>query len=222
MTQKPFENRFEAGIRSKDSKFGLLEKDRIGRLFGAAGNLHMIIFELLFKKPSILKSPTLFELFSGDGNQGFAWTVFNRSRAKFAENVARFFVLDTFPEFRTAQPEAARDEDLESVGAESVSSFGASLEDNLLGKIQNGVWILEQPEINHLHPALTGSEKVVTYLPENHSQLGFIASFRNDAGEISILDPLRLASMCSLIFIILVLSLLLFLNILVSALSSYF
>ena len=204
MTQKPFENRFEAGIRSKDSKFGLLEKDRIGRLFGAAGNLHMIIFELLFKKPSILKSLTLFELFSGDGNQGFAWTVFNRSRAKFAENVARFFVLDTFPEFRTAQPEAARDEDLESVGAESVSSFGASLEDNLLGKIQNGVWILERSR-KISRPSYEASS-LVTYLPENHSQLGFIASFRNDAGEISILDPLRLASMCSLICILLVLS----------------
>ena len=193
MTQKPFESRFEAGIRSKDPKFGLLERRRVGDLFGAAGNLHMIIFELLFKKPSILKSPTLFELFSCDDRQCFAWSIFNDSRAKFAENVARFFILDTFPEFRTSPAETARDEDAESVGAESVSSVGASLDDNILAKVQSGVWILDQPEFCGLQTASSSSvsEKVAINLPDNQSQRGFIASFKDDAGVISIFDPLR-------------------------------
>jgi hypothetical protein len=48
--------------------------------------------------------------------------------------VARFFALDAFPEFRTSV-DAARDEDAESVEADSVSSFGA-FEDGMLNKIQ--------------------------------------------------------------------------------------
>jgi len=53
---------FKCGLRSSKSGMVLLEKERIRDLYGAVGNLHMIVFEILFKNPVLLKPSPEFEL----------------------------------------------------------------------------------------------------------------------------------------------------------------
>ena len=52
-----------SGVREKSSRqWTLFENERITDCFGAAGNLHMILFEILFKHPYIMTSPQMFEM----------------------------------------------------------------------------------------------------------------------------------------------------------------
>ncbi len=53
---------FLAGYKATTTDDLRLEKDRIMDLFGSAGNLHMFIFETLFKDPHITVAPPLAEL----------------------------------------------------------------------------------------------------------------------------------------------------------------
>ena len=63
MTQTPFSfnqtETFLAGVRSKygHPKYQALEFERLTDLFAAVGNLHMIVFEVLFKHPKIATAP---------------------------------------------------------------------------------------------------------------------------------------------------------------------
>ena len=55
-----------SGVREKASrKWTLFENERITEFFGAAGNLHMILFEILFKHHYIMIPPHLVELGTG-------------------------------------------------------------------------------------------------------------------------------------------------------------
>ena len=55
-----------SGVREKDSrKWTLFENDRITDCFGAAGNIHMILFEILYKHHYIMLPPHLVELDTG-------------------------------------------------------------------------------------------------------------------------------------------------------------
>ena len=52
-----------SGVREKASrKWTLFENERITDCFGAAGNLHMILFEVLYKHPYILTNPQMLEM----------------------------------------------------------------------------------------------------------------------------------------------------------------
>jgi hypothetical protein len=137
-TQRPFQKRFEAGTRCKELKFRLVEKDRVSSLFGAAGNLHMFVFHLLFRSPmvkhlfkSLTIRTTLSEFKIGNGKRGlnFAGISFDHLVSKFAEKVACFFDIDSIPELRTPA-NAAQDAE--------------SDQDGILNKIQRGTWILDE------------------------------------------------------------------------------
>ena len=60
---------YKAGLRAAEPALALLEKERVRELFAAVGNLHMIIFEILFKNPLILQPNPMFELECGEGAQ---------------------------------------------------------------------------------------------------------------------------------------------------------
>jgi len=58
---------YKSGLRAGSSDIAGLEKSRIGDLFGALGNIHMLVFEGLFKNPHILQPSPIFELEMGGG-----------------------------------------------------------------------------------------------------------------------------------------------------------
>ena len=84
-------NFYRAGLRCSTSPLVNLEKERLRDLFSSvgeqycsfrvyidyvrllhvkiSGNLHMLIFEILYKNPSILQPNPLFELEAGEGAQ---------------------------------------------------------------------------------------------------------------------------------------------------------
>jgi hypothetical protein len=71
----------------------LLEVERIKELLGAAGNLHAVIFEILFKQQFLLKTPLMVEVFSVDASaatkRSYAKAFFDACRAKLTEKSAR-------------------------------------------------------------------------------------------------------------------------------------
>lgn len=67
LTQAPFDHQekdtFLAGARaSGHPKYLVLEQDRTTNLFASVGNLHMIIFEILFKHPNIVTAPPVIDM----------------------------------------------------------------------------------------------------------------------------------------------------------------
>jgi cold shock CspA family protein len=71
-TQSPYDenNTYNCGYRfaasAENKKYFELEKNRVMDLFGAAGNFHMFIFEILYKHPYITQTPAMMELESVD------------------------------------------------------------------------------------------------------------------------------------------------------------
>jgi hypothetical protein len=63
-TQAPYDENdtFNCGNRCTDRKYIELENSRLTDLFGAAGNFHMLIFEILYKHPYITQTPAMLEL----------------------------------------------------------------------------------------------------------------------------------------------------------------
>jgi len=53
---------YKSGLRSVSSKLATLEAERIKGLFGALGDLHMLVFEVLYKNPHIFQPSPMFEL----------------------------------------------------------------------------------------------------------------------------------------------------------------
>ena len=51
-------------------------KDRIGELLGAVGNLHISLFEILFKNPFTLQEHHLLEELEAGGQEGTTYTRF--------------------------------------------------------------------------------------------------------------------------------------------------
>ena len=51
-----------SGVREKSRKWTLFENERITDCFGAAGNVHMMLFEILFKHPHIMTAPQMIEM----------------------------------------------------------------------------------------------------------------------------------------------------------------
>ena len=67
LTQVPFNHQkrdtFLAGARaSEHPKYLALENDRTTNLFAAVGNIHMIVFEILFKHPKIVTAPPVIDM----------------------------------------------------------------------------------------------------------------------------------------------------------------
>jgi len=58
---------YKSGLRSASPSLANLEVERIKDLFGALGDLHMIIFEVLYKNPHLLQPSPMFELEVGGG-----------------------------------------------------------------------------------------------------------------------------------------------------------
>ena len=60
---------YRAGLRAPAGALAALERERLRELHAAAGNLHMLFFEVLYKNPSILQPGPMFELEAGEGAQ---------------------------------------------------------------------------------------------------------------------------------------------------------
>ena len=74
LTQLPFNHQekdtFLSGARASGyPKYVTLEHDRVTSLFAAVGNLHMIVFEILFKHPKIVTAPPVIDMESVGARQ---------------------------------------------------------------------------------------------------------------------------------------------------------
>ena len=68
MTQHPYSEQesFHSGLKHVKRDLVEIEQDRVTDLFGAVGNLHMMVFEILYKHAYITVTPPLLELESLD------------------------------------------------------------------------------------------------------------------------------------------------------------
>jgi len=60
---------YKSGLRSVSQNLATLEVERIKDLFGALGDLHMLVFEVLYKNPHLLQPSPMFELEVGGGGE---------------------------------------------------------------------------------------------------------------------------------------------------------
>ena len=138
-------------------KHVVLEKKRILDLFGAAGNLHMIIFEILFKNPFLLKTATLLMMQTlnekGSEKLSFAKSVFEGCKLQLETKFKRLLALDTVLDASASRHPAgvvvANEDDAESMET-SVDKKSVD-EDGILHKIRNGIWTYEKTEIEGLN-----------------------------------------------------------------------
>ena len=155
----PYEEKFKAGTRAskQDEKHVVLEKKRILDLFGAAGNLHMTIFEILFKNPFLLKTPTLLMMQSLNEKcsekLSFAKSVFEGCKLQLEIKFNRLLALDTVLDASASRHPAgvviANEDDVESM---ETSADKKSVDENgILHKIRNGIWTFEKTEIEGLN-----------------------------------------------------------------------
>jgi len=71
---------YKAGLRSATRTMISLEKERLKDLFGALGDIHMLLFEILFKNPHILQPSPLFELEVEGGGENHSKNVWKCAR----------------------------------------------------------------------------------------------------------------------------------------------
>lgn len=94
------ETYYKSGLRASESRLMYLEKERVRDMFGAVGNLHMTLFEILFKNPCILQPSPMFELETKGGEEErfgrSVWKTNNQSvRTKFSRLQQLETVLDS-------------------------------------------------------------------------------------------------------------------------------
>ena len=103
LTQVPFNHQekdtFVAGARaSGHPKYLVLEQDRTTNLFASVGNLHMIVFEILFKHPNIVTAPPVIDMESAGArnthNMPYCKAIFLQFLKQFVVAFARLRELD--------------------------------------------------------------------------------------------------------------------------------
>ena len=103
LTQVPFDHQekdtFLAGARAYGHpKYLVLEQDRTTNLFASVGNLHMIVFEILFKHPNIVTAPPVIDMESVGArhthNMPYCKAVFQQYLKQFIVAFARLRELD--------------------------------------------------------------------------------------------------------------------------------
>ena len=89
-------NYFKAGFRATNAglKIQQLEKERLGQMFGSLGNLHMLVFEVLFKNPHLLQPTALLELEVGSLSECYSAAVWRESVQVARTSVLRLQQLD--------------------------------------------------------------------------------------------------------------------------------
>ncbi len=74
-TQTPFMQQdrsyHSAGVRSSSRKWILLENERITDLFASVGNLHIMVFEILYKHSYIMRMPPILEMSTSGGQTSY-------------------------------------------------------------------------------------------------------------------------------------------------------
>jgi len=172
----------------------------------------MIVFEILFKNAFILQTPSLVVMHSlnekGSPKLSYAKSVFNSCRFQLVSKFARFSVLENLNGVsalrqssdhpRISDENRSRDEDSESVGAESVES--ALSEEGIVNKIRQGIFAVEVDQLeavsnNEIRRSIRelGSGKAMVHLPEFQTQKGFFVSFPSEEiAQICLFDMKRL------------------------------
>ena len=89
---------YKAGLRSTTRNGGLrnTEIERINETFGALGNLHMLVFEILYKNPHLTEPSALLELEVGDLSEKFAVGVWKEAAQAAKTAVTKLQQLDIF------------------------------------------------------------------------------------------------------------------------------
>ena len=89
---------YKAGLRSTTRNVCLknLEIERINETFGALGNLHMLVFEVLYKNPHLTEPSALLELEVGDLSERFAVGIWKEAAQAARTAVTKLQQLDSF------------------------------------------------------------------------------------------------------------------------------
>ena len=92
------DNYYKAGLRSTTRNVGLrnTEIERINEAFGALGNLHMLVFEILYKNPHLTEPSALLELEVGDLSDKFVVGVWKEAAQAARTAVIKLQQLDSF------------------------------------------------------------------------------------------------------------------------------
>ena len=153
LTQTPFNHQeketFLAGARaSGHPKYLILEQDRTTNLFASVGNLHMIVFEVLFKHPNIVTAPPVIDMESVGArhthNMPYCKAIFQQFLKQFIVAFARLRELDNL-DLKQKSFEYKK-ENLEDVASPTSKDIN-------MGSVKDGVEPEENPEIKSEHEA---------------------------------------------------------------------
>ena len=164
----------------------------------------MMVFEILFKNSFILDTPALIVMHSlnekGSPKLSYAKSIFNSSRCQLGAKFSRFSVLENVSgicvanrqasdHYRLSDDVRSRDEDSESVGAESVESV--MNEDGIVNKIRQGIFRVESDEVEATSN-MSSIGKPIVCLPESQSQKGYFVTYpSSDFSQICLFDVKR-------------------------------
>jgi len=91
------DNFFKAGLRSVNYiEMMNIETERLNDMFGSIGNLHMLVFEILFKNPHLLQPSAMLELEVGGLSINHCLAVWRESVTSARTSVLRLQQLDSF------------------------------------------------------------------------------------------------------------------------------
>merc|ERR1719188_1127257 len=87
---------YRAGLRSefRNNKLKFIEIDRINDIFGALGNIHMLVFEILYKNPHLLQPTPMLELEVGALSECFPAAVWREAAQMAKTSVLKLQQLD--------------------------------------------------------------------------------------------------------------------------------
>ena len=133
-------NYFKSGFRASNAgpKIQQLEKERLSEMFGALGNLHMIVFEVLFKNPHLLQPSAHLELEVGSLSECFSAALWRESVQMARTSVLRLQQLDNALSLHKEKSDSRRKQgDVElsyhlSQGAVHIEDKKLDLDDSVL------------------------------------------------------------------------------------------
>ena len=87
---------YRAGLRSefRNNKLKFIEVERINDMFGALGNIHMLVFEILYKNPHLLQPTPMLELEVGALSECFPAAVWREAAQMAKTSVLKLQQLD--------------------------------------------------------------------------------------------------------------------------------
>lgn len=184
-TQTPYKEKFSSGYRANDKRYGAIERDRVTGMFCSLGNLHMLVLEILYKSPYILKNDVFSEIVSVettvDVKRAFAKSTFQRCWAQLQSSWQRLQALEGLPGIPSSLDPAN--------GAEEP----VTEELNLVERLEAGAWSSETVEIKFGKERRDRNGKVdVLIVPEHASKFILIPNCIDDnKGEIIVYDVSR-------------------------------